>query len=102
MTSKSDIVEILGRERRVEQMVSSITHKTWCADLADLSQMVYLALLTYDDDKIIDLWEHGQINFFIARVIINQFRSSRSPFHALFRKYQQKSVDITDKDYIDE
>lgn len=84
---KSEIVAQIARERRVETMVENIAKSPLTPDLKDLSQMVYLALLEYDGTKIADLWEHGQINFFIARIIINQYRSSNSPFYKLFRKF---------------
>lgn len=75
-------------------MVENICHHALTPDLKDLCQMVYLVLLEYDEEKIRDLWEHGEINFFIARVILNQYRSTRSPFHSLFRKFQERSVSI--------
>lgn len=84
---KIAIVGQLAQERRVETMVENIAKQPLTADLKDLVQMVYLILLEYDEEKIIDLWENGQINFFIARIILNQYRSSNSPFHKLFRKY---------------
>lgn len=91
---KMTIIETLAKERRVEAMVENIAHHSLTADLKDLCQMVYLVLLEYDEDKILDLWENGQINFFLARIIINQYRSSNSPFHTLFRKYQERSETI--------
>lgn len=69
-------------------MVENIAHSPLTADLKDLVQMVYVILLEYDEDKIIDLWEHDQIGFFIARIIINQYRSSSSPFYASIRKFR--------------
>jgi hypothetical protein len=54
--------------------------------------MVYMILLEYDDAKLQDLWENDQMNFFLARIIINQYRSSNSPFHTIFRKFQERSV----------
>lgn len=84
---KIAIVGQLAQERRVETMVENIAKQPLTADLKDLVQMVYLILLEYDEEKIIDLWDNGQINFFIARIILNQYRSSNSPFHKLFRKY---------------
>ena len=76
-------------------MVESICHHALTPDLKDLCQMVYLILLEYDEEKIIDLWENNEINFFLARIIINQYRSTRSPFHTLFRKFQERSVGIS-------
>lgn len=89
---KMTIIETLAKERRVEALVENIAHHSLTADLKDLCQMVYLVLLEYDDDKILDLWENDQINFFLARIIINQYRSSNSPFHTIFRKMQERCV----------
>ena len=50
--------------------------------------MVYLILLEYDEKKLQDLWEHNQMHFFIARIIINQYNSVNSPFHTIFRKFR--------------
>ena len=56
--------------------------------------MVYLILLEYDESKLRDLWDHGQMNFFIARIILNQYRSTNSPYYKLFRKYARKAEEI--------
>ena len=101
MKSKLDIIEAVAKSRLVETMVENIAHQSLTADLKDLAQMVYMILLEYDESKLQDLWENDQMRFFIARIIINQYRSSNSPFHAIFRKYQGKTEDITGKDWID-
>ena len=92
--NRTEIVERLARERRVETMVENIARQPLDADLSDLAQMVYLILLEYDEDKLVDLWEHDQMQFFIARIIINQYRSKSSPFYKLIRKYASKAEDI--------
>ena len=69
-------------------MVTNIAHKPMSADLQDLSQMVYLILLEYDEKKLQDLWINNQMHFFIARIIINQYNSVNSPFHTMFRKFR--------------
>lgn len=94
MKTREEIVEHLARTRRVEVMVENICHHPLTQDLKDLCQMVYLILLEYDESKIQDLWENNEINFFLARIIINQYRSSNSPFHTIFRKFQERSVSI--------
>ena len=91
---KMTIIETLAKERRVEALVENIAHHSLTADLKDLCQMVYLVLLEYDETKLLDLWENDQINFFLARIIINQYRSSNSPFHTIFRKFQERSVSM--------
>ena len=73
-------------------MVENIANHSLTADLKDLCQMVYMILLEYDEVKLQDLWENDQMNFFLARIILNQYRSSNSPFHTIFRKFQERSV----------
>ena len=101
VVDKYRIIDALAKEKRVEAMVENIAHHALTDDLKDLCQMVYLILLEYDEDKIIDLWENDQMNFFLARIIINQYRSSNSPFHTIFRKYQERSISIGDGISID-
>lgn len=101
MTDKETIIETLAQEKRVEALVENIAHHSLTADLKDLCQMVYLILLEYDESKLQDLWENGQINFFLVRIILNQYRSSNSPFHSIYRKYQERSLPIGDGISID-
>lgn len=89
MKSKNTIITEIANAKVVETMVENIAHQPLSANLKDLCQMVYVILLEYDESKIVELYENNQMQYFIARVIINQYRSSNSPYHALFRKFQQ-------------
>lgn len=100
--NKAEIINVIASEKMVEAMVQNIAHQSLTPDLKDLVQMVYLILLEYDEAKIVDLWEHQQMHFFLARIIINQYRSSNSPFHTIFRKFKERSCDITGMDWTDE
>lgn len=75
-------------------MVENVAHQPLDDDLQDLCQMVYLILLEYDEAKVVDLWEHGELGFFLARIIVNQFRSSNSPFHYMFRKPRERGYGL--------
>lgn len=88
--NKYQIIEELAKDKVVEELVQHSAHQPMSADLYDLSQMVYLILLEYDDDKIIDLYENKQIRYFIVRIILNQFLSNNSPFHYIYRKFRQQ------------
>lgn len=101
--SRHDIVAEIAKRKLVEDMVCKVAHSALTDDLCDLCQMVYLILLDYDEDKIQDLWEHNQINYFIARIVMNQYRSVNSPFHYLIRKYQMLSSELwSDYDTIED
>lgn len=100
--TKTEIVAALGRDRVVEQIVDNISHGYSAPEMSDLSQMVYLILLEYDEAKIVDLWVNHQIRFFIARIVLNQFRSQNSPFFREYRKFMAKAEDITERDFSDD
>ena len=100
--TRNEIISELAKDRVVEKVVMNVGHSRMTADLSDLSQEIYAILLTYDEDKIVDLYEHGEICYFIARVAINQYKSNKSPFHIVFRKFGEKSIDITGLDFVDE
>lgn len=90
------VIDRLSREKRVEQIASNITHYSFDApQLQDLAQLVYLTLLEYDSSKIVELEEKGQINFFIVRIIVNQYRSKNSTYYYLFRKFLNQSNELT-------
>lgn len=91
-----EIIEQLAKAGTVEGMVANIAHTPLTDDLRDLCQMVYVILLEYDADKIVELYDKGQMGFFIARIILNQFRSKHSPWHDLIRKPRELADDIDD------
>lgn len=97
------IIASLAQDRRVEQLVCNIAHTGELgADLQDLCQMVYVFLLEYKAERIIDLWENGDMDFFLARVIVNNLRSKTSRFHYIFRKYREQCVDINGMDFLED
>lgn len=94
---KYEIICCLAKDRQVEQMIHNICHSD-APELNDLAQEIYLALLEYHDEKIIELWQNKQINYFIVRIIYNQYYSSTSPFYYKYRKFLKHCDDI--KNYI--
>lgn len=92
-----EIVAELAQDRTVERMLEKIAGRApLTGDLADLAQDVYLILLTYDEDKIRDLYENKQMNFFVARILTNQYRSTTSPFYTIYRKPHEETVRLRD------
>lgn len=95
MTTPAEIAAALAKEKRIEAMVQNIAHApSLTPDLRDLCQMVYLLLLTYDPDKIVDLWENKQINFFLARVIKTNLFSSRSQYAAQITRFRNRTTQL--------
>ena len=90
----AEVVEALGRERRVERIVQNIARRPLSPDLLDLCQTVYEVILTTREDRVMDLWEHDEMNFYIARIVLNQYRTSNSPWYNAIRKFAKRSVPI--------
>ena len=93
--NKNDVIEIIAKERMVEQIVSNIAKSADCDDtLKDLSQEIYLDLLSKDEEKIVNLYETNQIRFFVVRMVTNNLFSKNSPFYQTFKKNANLTVDI--------
>lgn len=99
---KREIIETLAKGRTVEKLIENIAHQSLNAELKDLSQMVYIILLEYDEDRIVELWESNDIQYFLVRIILNQYRSRNSRFYYQIMLYVRQSTDITGKDWIDD
>lgn len=99
---RDEIINELAKGRVVERIVMNIGHSGITADLSDLTQEIYLILLAYDELKLIEIWESGNIEKFVGKITVKQFRSKTSPFHIVYRKFREHSADITGMDFIDE
>lgn len=93
--TREEVVERLAKKRRVETLVATIC-KGSSSNMQDLSQIIYVALLEYDEARLVELFENGQIDFFLVRVIKNQYFSNNSPFHRQIRKFGARSKPIVD------
>ena len=93
--TKMEILDRLARDRRVEVFVLNTAHAAAMSpDLKDLVQMVYLYLADFPEDKLLDLYDCNQLDFFVARIIVNQFRSSNSKYHRTIRRPAARAMDL--------
>lgn len=56
-------------------------------DMDDFVQELYVILLEYNQDKIIELYNKKQLKFFIVGIIQRQYHSKTSPFYKKYKKY---------------
>lgn len=92
--SAREIAEWLAGHGVVESMVRNITGRPLDTELMDLVQMVYQIVLEYDGDVIESLWESRQLRFFLARIIMNQYRSRTSPFYRELVRFREMSLPL--------
>lgn len=94
-----EIAEIVAKEQRVERLIKAVLH-TDClsADQKDLAQLVYIILLTYDEDKIVELWENDEMNFFLVHCIELQYYGRRTPYYNDIRRFRLQTKELTDRE----
>ena len=90
------IVGALAKRRVVENLVQNVTHRSVLrGELSDLVQIIYLALLQTDPERLEHLAGSGQMNFYIVRLITNQYFSESSPFYREMRRFGRRSSEIS-------
>lgn len=75
----------IANERLVEEICKNLGVSPKYMD--DLTQEIYLILLEYNQEKLQSIYDKGQFNFFLTRIIKNQYFSKTSPFFKKYRKY---------------
>lgn len=55
----------------------------------DLKQEIYIIILDYDREKIIEMYEKKQLKYWLVRVITNQYFSKYSTYYYKYRKYYE-------------
>ena len=56
-------------------------------DIDDLVQEVYVILLEYRAEKIIELYNNKQLKYFLVGILKRQYHSNTSPFYKKYKKY---------------
>lgn len=86
MSILQKIVEEYARDGIVEKMIENIA-KNSRFEYDDLAQDVYVWLLEEDEEKIVRLYESKQLDYWIARMLVNNIHSTTSPFYTKYRKF---------------
>ena len=55
----------------------------------DLLQEIYLILLQYSQEKIEQIFNNGDMKFFLVKIVKNQYFSRNSPFYSKYKKFNQ-------------
>ena len=80
----------------VEVLIQTVTHhSTVEGDLKDLAQIIYFALLQTDVARLEQLTASGEMQFYIVRMIQNQYFSNRSPFYCEIRRFRDRTSEIS-------
>ena len=92
----NNVIERLAKDKVVEEIVGNVAKDTKDEDLKDLTQDIYMELMTKDEELIDKMYENNQIKFFITRMVVNNIMSSTSRFFYKYRKNKCNEVSIDD------
>lgn len=81
----------------VENIIANIAKNTTDEDLKDLANDIYLELLEKNEELLVGIYERGQMNYYITRIVINSINSKTSRFYYIYKKNKavQSSIDDT-------
>ena len=95
--TKYDVLDIIARDHLVDRIVNKLLSSSKnpfdCPE--DLIQDVYLLLLQKDDNLIVDLYERGELAYYLLRIVRNQLLSKNSPYYTKYIKFRAYSDEIT-------
>lgn len=94
MTTKFEIVEKLAKGRVIEDIIHNVAQNPSDDTLKDLAQMLYEDLLMKPDEKIVQLYEDGQLQFFITRMVLNSINSKTSRYYYQFARFNNKTQEL--------
>lgn len=96
---RQEIINKIIKERLVETCVQYRLNKCKSHYLKEeLVQECYLWLMTYDIAKLNDAYENKHLSALITRYLINQFFSKTSDFYKRYKRWDERTDEITDKE----
>ena len=90
------VVELIVNDKILDQIINNIAKNAKDEDLNDLKQDIYLELLEKNEEWLFGIYERGQMNYYLTRIVLNNINSKTSPFYYRYRKYKRQEVQIDD------
>lgn len=82
-------------QRCVDYQFAKVKDKTIRQFKDDFINDLIVYLYDYDREKVEDAHNNNHMNALITTIIVNNIWSNTSPFYAKYRKFMDKSDDIT-------
>ena len=83
--STREVVERVAKEGWVEECIRTVSGGVWRSEYSDLTQDVLIELL--NQEKIVGLYQRGQLKFYIMRIVRNNIQSNTSRFYYRYRRF---------------
>ena len=100
--TKYEIIDELSKDNTVEKIIYKLLpaskNRFDCPE--DLVQDIYVLLLEKDDKLIVDLYNKGELGYYLLKIAKNQLLSANSPYFYKYIKFQAQSDDISEAAHI--
>ena len=83
--STRGVVEEIARSKLIQECIKVVTGGVWRSEYDDLVQDILIEML--NQTKIVDLYEKGQLKFYIMRIVRNNIQSNTSRFFYRYRRF---------------
>ena len=80
-----EVVELVAKEGWVEECIKTVSGGVWRSEYSDLTQDILIELL--NQTKIVDLYEKGELKYYVVRVVRNNLQSCTSRFFYRYRRF---------------
>ena len=80
-----EVVELVAKEGWVEECIKTVSGGVWRSEYSDLVQDVLVELL--DQEKIVGLYQRGQLRYYVMRIVRNNLQSCTSRFFYRYRRF---------------
>ena len=84
--TKEGVVEYIARSKLIQECILIVTGGVWRAEYDDLVQDLLVEFLD-QGKKIVDLYEKGQLRYYVVRVVRNNLQSCTSRFYYRYRRF---------------
>ena len=95
--NKWEVIDELSKNATVERIVYKLLpcskNQFDCPE--DLIQDIYLLLLEKDDTLIVNLYNKGELGYYLLKIARNQLLSKNSPYYQKYIRFQSHNDDIT-------
>lgn len=97
--TRTDVVDFLLKSRLLETCCECQTAKkpTEKSNLDDLIQDMWLWVMEYDEEKLVDAYKKNHLNALITRTITNNIWSRNSRHWSKYHKYNERETEITEQ-----
>ena len=83
--TKEGVVEYIARSKLIQECILIVTGGVWRSEYDDLVQDVLIELL--DQEKIVGLYQRGQLRYYVMRIVRNNLQSCTSRFFYRYRRF---------------